>query len=149
MTDEYADLKARLQALGVISGYHAITAIEALQARVAELEELLDGDLTAVYLAGRRDWSTQNQKLEAENARLRTVHGAAWQPIETAPKDGTTVLLIDRRVGGGHPFAAAWVEQNGCALWKDSEGVNGFFDGFFTDWMPIYEIPTLTEGDDK
>lgn len=46
-------------------------AIEALQARIVELEALLDGDLTAVYLAGAKDWSKRNRELEAEVADLK------------------------------------------------------------------------------
>lgn len=57
---------------------------EAAEAKLSEQAALIkayeDGsipDLTAVYLAGRKDWSKRNQELEAEVARLRTVQGAA------------------------------------------------------------------------
>ena len=70
----------------------------------------------------------------------------SWQPIETAPKDGTKVLL--HRKGGG-PFAPCeWVEkgqisEEGFWLWWQAA------PEYFTEvvnptyWMPL---PNLPEG---
>jgi hypothetical protein len=57
-----------------------------------------------------------------------------WQPIETAPKDGTEILAV--RLGGGCDVVE-WVD------WKP-----GWWNGdvahdadFFTHWMPLPEPP--------
>ena len=76
----------------------------------------------------------------------------AWQPIETAPKDGTEVLLaVGLRAGipgtclvghymkGGHciedhpPINAGWYFWNGCMFDEASKP---------THWMPLPEVPT-------
>lgn len=59
----------------------------------------------------------------------------AWQPIETAPKDGTEILLfVDPKpqVGAWHPKAKDWIDQS----WEY------FFQGPGpTHWMPLPEAP--------
>jgi hypothetical protein len=56
-----------------------------------------------------------------------------WQPIETAPKDGTSVLLFDRDYG-----IATAAYFNG---WQDS--YSNFEDA--THWMPLPEPPSAPE----
>lgn len=71
-----------------------------------------------------------------------------WQPISTAPKDGTALLLFSRTHGivegcfeqvdgGGHP-------ENGPPIyWWTSPWVE-FIDGSYdapTHWMPLPEPP--------
>lgn len=51
-----------------------------------------------------------------------------WQPIETVPRDGTEVILRDRR---GRTFAARWSEPEGrwSTLWiwrMRDEGLTGW-----------------------
>ena len=66
-----------------------------------------------------------------------------WQPIETAPKDGTDILCYER----GHPKIP---EDNGfmaVAHWSNgtwSEDVSGWVEP--THWMPLPEPPTGEEG---
>lgn len=56
-----------------------------------------------------------------------------WQPIETAPKDGTLVLVWDEDT----PITASWDEGFG---WCDN--VRGTYWGFSpTHWMPLPEPP--------
>jgi len=62
----------------------------------------------------------------------------SWLPIETAPRDGTSVLLYDSEegIGVGH-----WVEGD------DEFGVDRFWVAFTTTcsspthWMPLPEPP--------
>lgn len=69
----------------------------------------------------------------------------AWQLIATAPMDGTTLLLADNRVGGGHIVAAAWDEEAG--LWASAELIS-FPPGFFTHWAgPITPPAPQQEAD--
>ena len=69
-----------------------------------------------------------------------------WQPIETAPKDGTRILIFKYRKGVKTVYPARWFE------WFDSEypwqvlcGEHGdnFLpdDDYITHWMPLPEPP--------
>lgn len=70
--------------------------------------------------------------------------GEGWQPIETAPKDGTLVLAWCvhpfRRYGGeGYegPVIAHWTNHNdGGWTWYG-------LTGQFTHWMPLPQPPAL------
>lgn len=70
---------------------------------------------------------------------------AKWQPIETAPKDGTTILVCYDRCydkNGFAPIAVKWrtyhPNAKGGAEWRDSNGhkIQGV-----THWMPLPEAP--------
>jgi hypothetical protein len=65
-----------------------------------------------------------------------------WQTMETAPKDGTRVLLTDGRfLTAGHyaavprfNMAARWWTDNPVAFREeDEQGVN--YDHFFDEWV--------------
>lgn len=57
-----------------------------------------------------------------------------WQPIESAPKDGTAVLLYDPTTeSGGFVFEGAW--ENG---WYD---YGDWFDRTPTHWIPLPSPP--------
>lgn len=59
---------------------------------------------------------------------------ARWQSIETAPKDGTLILVYD----GSEPMTVTWEEFFG---WQDN--ARGSYWGFTaTHWMPLPEPPT-------
>ena len=62
-----------------------------------------------------------------------------WQPIETAPKDGTVVLLAGCR----KPVAAAWLEDE-IDYWHVDDNKRGPFalrGPAPTHWMPIPAAP--------
>lgn len=71
--------------------------------------------------------------------------GMEWQPIETAPKDGTPVLLTiagrplepdeDAHCAVGRWSDDAWGEEDWCMDAGD------FWSGA-THWMPLPEPPT-------
>jgi len=52
-----------------------------------------------------------------------------WQPIETAPKDGTIVDLLTK--GGSIAHDEWWIEDDGEAFWSCD-----FDDKFITHWRP-------------
>ena len=67
----------------------------------------------------------------------------AWQPIETAPKDGTNVLLLNR---AGNMACGMWMESRGLGTgWflRGGSGPDLFFNYHHgpTHWMPLPEAP--------
>jgi Protein of unknown function (DUF551) len=71
-----------------------------------------------------------------------------WQPIETAPKDGTHILLANKAgvsQGGWQSdmdHGADWEGQIGMAGWWRTDGS----DWQNTHWMPLPPPPTSTQG---
>jgi hypothetical protein len=70
-----------------------------------------------------------------------------WQPIETAPKDGTSILAIwqwnadDPNCGAGTHEVVRW-----CGWWD----ANGFTQPDPSHWMPLPEPPrTALRGDQE
>lgn len=72
----------------------------------------------------------------------------AWQPISTAPKDGTDVLVCQ----GATVAVAHWNLHLGGPGWLDDSGAAQHdywnYVGCIspTHWMPLPEPPTNTEG---
>jgi hypothetical protein len=62
-----------------------------------------------------------------------------WQPIETAPKDGTQILLAVYFSGAGWGIAAGGWEQKRSHWW--SWMFNGGDDAQPTHWMPLPDPP--------
>ena len=68
-----------------------------------------------------------------------------WRPIETAPMDGTPVLLVFK--GWSWPIVAAWgcVNSEGLEAWVSSQraetGENSGPVGVATHWMPLDAMP--------
>lgn len=97
-----------------------------------------------------QSWQDRAVKAEAELTKAKAATAAAikaererWQPIETAPKDGTTII-------GGKPFFDPFI-----CHWRDAKGGQWFSDvahGFWhedvTHWMPLPEPPAAIRGGD-
>ena len=71
-----------------------------------------------------------------------------WQPIETAPRDGTRILAFGRR-GKKTVYEVTWWRQP-----KDGAGYIGwgeFNERFWpaTHWQPLSPAPALTSQDRK
>ena len=68
-----------------------------------------------------------------------------WQPIETAPKDGTNILAWPCSDGWGDeyfPYVVQWVDANEYheGMWREAAGEK--YDWFNpTHWMPLPEPP--------
>ena len=82
------------------------------------------------------------EELHAEIARLKTAlkgeKDATWQPIETAPLDGTIVLVVD----DGGVYTASFSSLSGWTL--DTSPQVG---GHPTHWMPLPELPSKGKKD--
>lgn len=83
--------------------------------------------------------------LDALEAALARAEGAGWKLIETAPKDGTTILACCERCydkNGFAPIAVKWrtyhPNAQGEAEWREMHGhkVQGL-----THWMPLPAAP--------
>ena len=59
-----------------------------------------------------------------------------WQPIETAPKDGSSILLTDS--SDGSIKECRW---DYCLGWGDPVYSEWSFGGKPTHWMPLPEPP--------
>ena len=76
-----------------------------------------------------------------------------WQPIETAPKDGTRLLLwVERLHSDGEPVFGSWRVDSGFSgneepLWLD-ESYDDFSCGYAscplkpTHWLPVMDGPS-------
>lgn len=70
--------------------------------------------------------------------RLPEKQSSGWQPIETAPKDGTKVLGYCDAYG--NVVVMEWFVYHGCrAVW---ETVDGESEVEPTHWMPLPNPPT-------
>lgn len=74
-----------------------------------------------------------------------------WQPIETAPKDGTEIILgiklrwnkrsLDKhecRIGTGFYCAGAYWYKNDAKIWRNRVGQHTLNP---THWMPLPDFP--------
>lgn len=65
-----------------------------------------------------------------------------WRPMESAPKDGTRVLLLTELVDVGATFRRRCIGHY-CvthATWHFETGIRNFV-GSPTHWMPLPEVP--------
>ena len=79
-----------------------------------------------------------------EEAQPAVLAVPGWRPIESAPKDGTVIILgylpnprIDRHVyeGKWHELQGWWTSVNGFMVHNDA-----------THWMPLPAAPAIHEG---
>ena len=112
---------------------HVAAATE-LRRQHAELETLRTG-----YAAAR---------LEIESLR-----GKGWQPIETAPKDGTFLLLWEQY--STNPFIGSWLGTRWTVSHEHVDAEGGW-DGAnvvdalsmpVTHWMPLPAAPGPADGE--
>ena len=107
----------------------------------ADLSEYCDGPLRDALRAALAQ-SEHNKKVDDWGATLPP-QSDGWQPIETAPKDGTRIIVAKQ---SGYVMAwassAYWFERQ----YKDREKYSGWTDGFDTlatptHWMPLPAPP--------
>lgn len=67
-----------------------------------------------------------------------------WQDIETAPKDGTDVLLYRTHWSRAVPVVAGWFEDAWYTFDHDGEKVPEL--GGITHWQPLPPPPTSKQG---
>jgi hypothetical protein len=62
-----------------------------------------------------------------------------WQPIETAPKDGINILVVDARVRELWAVASWDADEPSTAKWCTLDGA--YHQDRFTHWMPLPSPP--------
>lgn len=62
-----------------------------------------------------------------------------WKPIETAPKDGSSILVFNGKTGAVHWDGAGWVAGISC-----SNGSAFYLGNPPTHWMPLPPPPPST-----
>jgi hypothetical protein len=68
-----------------------------------------------------------------------------WQPIETAPKDGTDILVVHRE-NRSFLQIVAWEDGETVFKWCSPDGPD-YHENAFSHWMPLPEPPARTAGD--
>lgn len=129
------------------SAEEMLAEIKRLTAEVEKLNSELTDALTDLNTA-RQDnasFGPELKRLTAENEKLRAA--LQWQPIETAPKDGTPILAREKGAG-----PAVYMM---CAMWSGSElegwripGARGWTNARWfhpTHWMHLPPPPALKE----
>ena len=67
-----------------------------------------------------------------------------WQPIDTAPKDGSSFLAVDARVRDWQMviFYDAPYEKGSPFIWSVPDSTSAYHKDMFTHWMPLPEPPS-------
>lgn len=141
---EIAELRAALaETVAALEGLSKATA-ETLRARVAELERELafakeNSSSYRAFLAIREE----NNELRAQ----LTAAKADWQPIATAPKDGTHVLVgiagLDRSTGEAYHANGAWF------TWDSATHTRTVYTTPPTHWLPLPPAPTAARAQEE
>lgn len=131
----------------------------------AQIEAGLDAAMASA--AYSTFWSRKDMRVLI-SAALTAAEAAAWQPIETAPKDGRAVLLLSKgytdehdgekivhkprcNIGKWNPEGDSWVDEHGqlsddCYHHLEVTGVWDSGGGWFqpnevTHWRPLPQPP--------
>jgi hypothetical protein len=65
---------------------------------------------------------------------------SGWQPIETAPKDGTTILVCGHACEGYYVADVKWVFGEWC-LFDPCDDTHSYPSYDHTHWMPLPAPP--------
>ncbi len=64
---------------------------------------------------------------------------AVWQPIETLPRDGRLLVLVNDEWGDGSLVVVSWNEDHGVLA--DPSGREWFQPSSYTHWVELPPLP--------
>jgi len=108
-----------------------------LEARRAHADSMFIGGANHVYF---NEVMTRTSACAAAIRALDLSHLSGWQPIETAPKDGTRILVSREELV--EPVTIAYWSMAECRFVTPLV----FSDSILTHWMPL---PTAPVGEKK
>ena len=88
--------------------------------------------------------SGMSLQINAMRKALKAAEQAAWQPIETAPRDGTKIDIWVDFVDGGERYTEAffYTKENAFAWDSEDDGLRVIFNKTPPKyWFPIPEAP--------
>ena len=145
---EYSIPRHRIQDAFILNAYKALKMVRTQHARIAELESQLAqrfdaADMATASAQGFRDGVAAPQPAVA----------AGWQSIETAPKDGSYLLLWEQYSDA--PFVGYW-SGGSWSVSHEHVDAEGGWDGAnvvdalsmpITHWMPLPAAPGPADGE--
>ena len=105
-----------------------------------QTEEMIEAGCEAVHLESDRPGFSNRSIVTAAYKGALAVAPSPWQPIETVPKDGTSILLCDASVSGGC-FVAEWDDEPLKPGWNWSLDDLDYHKDLPTHWMPLPSQP--------
>lgn len=88
---------------------------------------------------------------EAALSAALTVDGVAvqgWQPIESAPRDGTWIL-VSRDNGCGTDYAIVWWDDHSDDGYPWRSEFNAYVADRWDDWQPLPQPPAASDGEER
>ena len=121
---------------------------------MSEIDDLLRG--LKKYGNAGRDCAISAEDALTLAAALEAAREDGWKPIETAPRDGTTVVVYFK---GHGPMTVAWEDPWGDgpegAIWCVTDHkhgpypVRGYRTGDDTHWRPLPAPPAIDQARGK
>lgn len=112
----------------------------------------IDGALTHLGSCGGFDVEVECLREALDAARRTTPDREAWQPIETAPRDGTPIIGCTFHPQLMHLYAPCTIfwaayhpNSEGEKTWRTSAICGNKMKGV-THWMPLPTAPTSDKG---
>lgn len=116
------------------------------------LHAAMEAAADAAMLKCRNDWGLAVEKAyqlgeaAAQAALAKQGEPVAWQSIETAPKDGTPILVLDTYTYRNDPNktphhihrSVYWHDESGWVIHEDGEILD---EDSLTHWMPLPPAP--------
>jgi len=98
------------------------------------------------YVKHLEEWDECGDSLEAREIIRELLEDRQWRPLETAPRDGTRILVYFKRHGW---LTAAWTspENSSFEIWCVDDfkfgpyAIRGYIETDVLGWMPLPEPP--------